>query len=221
MSALHRAIYGERRRLGFDDDTARAFYMRVVGEDHLTRMSDAQHRKVLSALRAAGRASAAPVRAASKSSSRPVQGPYGKKLTALWIAMWHLGLVRDRRDEALVVFVLKRVTVDHTRWLLDPAEGQKAVEALKDWMAREAGVEWNARGRAWLKHDAAKVALAQWAILHPAAVALDTAAFSSAVFDALGRPEPLADRTVEALSVRDWQTVNRVWGTAVRKIRRP
>ncbi|MCO5059664.1 MAG: regulatory protein GemA [Rhizobiaceae bacterium] len=221
MSALHKAIYFQRKRLGFDDDTARAFYQRTVGKDRLTLMSDAEHRRVLSALKSVGAAPAkGAVEPASKPVSRPVQGPYGKKLTALWIAMWHLGLVRDRRDEALVMFALKRVTVDHTRWLVDPAEGQKAVEALKDWMAREGGVDWNARGHAWLKHDAAKVALAQWKILHPADE-LDQAAFANAVWHALGRPEHLAAETAAAVSVREWQTVNRVWGAAVRKARKP
>lgn len=222
MSAVHRAIYGERKRLGLDDDTARAFYLRVVGKDHLTQMTDAEHRKVLSQLRGVRPGPMALVEAPSRPPSKRIQGPYGKKLQALWIAMWHLGLTRDRTDEGLAAFVRKQTKVDHTRFLVDPAEAKKAIEALKGWMAREAGVEWTPmRGHAWLKHDAAKVALAQWRILYPGAlIGICDTDFSEAVWAALGRPERLKSETIGALTMRDWQQVNKAWGAEVRRRRR-
>lgn len=220
MSVLHRAIFGERKRLGFDEDTARAFYRRAVGKDHLTQMSDAEHRTVLSALRAVGTTTSASSPASSKPASRPVQGPYGKKLTALWIAMWNLGLIRDRSDTALISFVLKRIQPDHTRWLTDAKEGRKVVEALKDWMRREAGVMFgNTNGCEWLRHDAAKVAWAQWRILHPGCDLLDRGGFDRACFEALRVPYDPAGLTV--LKPGAWQKINRAWGAAVRKARKP
>lgn len=206
------AIHVARKQLGLDDDTARDLYARVTGKRSLREMNAAEHQRVVEELRRQG------FTKASSGSRRHVEGPYAKKLTALWIAMWHLGLVRDRSDDALVAFVLKRVNVDHTRWLTDAVEGRKVVEALKDWIAREAGVDWNARGRDYLKHDAAKVAWAQWKILHPEA-ALDDQAFTDAVWRALGRPQSLAGHTLSVLSAWEWQTVNRAWGAAVRKAR--
>lgn len=220
MSAVHRAIYGERKRLGFDDDTARAFYRRSVGKDHLTQMSDAEHRTVLTALRAVGTAPTGAGERPSKASSRPVQGPYGKKLTALWIAMWNLGLVRDRSDAALISFVVKRIQPDHTRWLTDANEGRKVVEALKDWMRREAGVMFgNTNGCEWLRHDAAKVAWAQWRILYPESHLLDRGGFDHACFQSLRVPYDPAGLAV--LKPAAWQKINRAWGPAVRKARKP
>lgn len=219
MSALHRAIFWERKRLGFDDDTARAFYRRSVGKEHLTEMSSAEHSTVLSALRAVGAPASVGNSIHSKAASRPVQGPYGKKLTALWIAMWNLGLISDRSDAALVSFVLKRIQPDHTRWLTDAKEGRKVVEALKDWMRREAGVMFgNTNGYEWLRHDAAKVAWAQWRILYPDSNLLDRGGFDHACFQSLRVPYDPAGLAV--LKPAAWQKISRAWGPAVRKARK-
>lgn len=219
MSALT-AIHVARKQLGLDDDTYRAVLVRATGKPSSADMTQAERQAVLAEFERLGfsRTAAAP----SKSPSKRIQGPYGKKLQALWIAMWHLGLTRDRTDEGLAAFVLKRVDVDHMRWLVDPIEAKKAIEALKGWMAREAGVEWTPmRGHAWLKHDAAKVALAQWRILHPGAlIGICDTDFSEAVWAALGRPEWLKGETINALTIRDWQQVNKAWGAEVRRRRR-
>ncbi|MGB3834456.1 MAG: regulatory protein GemA [Mesorhizobium sp.] len=220
MTALA-AIHVARKQLGLDEDTYRALALRVTGESSAGAMSEAQRGKLLEEMRRLGfsRAAAAPL----KPPSKRIQGPYGKKLQALWIAMWHLGLTRDRTDDALVAFVLKRVNVDHMLWLVDPVEGRKVVEALKDWIAREAGVEWTqTHGRPWLKHDAAKIAWAQWRTLNSLAAlgTFDEIAFSEAVWTALGRPERFGDHTINTLTLRDWQQVNKAWGAEVRRRRR-
>lgn len=221
MSAVHRAIYGERRRLGLDDDTTRDLYARVTGKRSLREMSPAEQDRVVAELRRQGFSRADG--ASSRPPSKRIQGPYARKLQALWIAMWHLGLTRDRTDEGLAAFVRKQTKVDHTRFLVDPAEAKKAIEALKGWMAREAGVEWTqTHGRPWLRHDAAKVAWAQWCTLNSLAAlgTFDEIAFSEAVWAALGRPERFGDHTINAITMRDWQQVNKAWGAEVRRKRR-
>ncbi len=135
MSA-HAAIYGARKRLGLDDETARDFYQRTVGKRRLTEMSSDEQRRVLTAMNAVS------VPGVAARSARKVDGPYGPKLQALWISGWHLGVVRNRDDAALIEFVRRQADVDHTRFLRDPEQAQKAVEALKSWLAREGGVIW-------------------------------------------------------------------------------
>ena len=68
-------------------------------------------------------------------------GRYGAKIRALWISGWNLGVVRDRSDEAACAFVERQTGVQRTAWLVEPAAGRAAIEALKAWLAREARVE--------------------------------------------------------------------------------
>ncbi len=101
---------------------------------------------------AAGKRSAADLTAAEASvvierlkvaSTAPeIDGPYGKKLRALWISGWHLGVVHDRTDKAMLSFVERQTGIERTRWLRAAADARKAVEALKIWLAREGGVKW-------------------------------------------------------------------------------
>ena len=128
------AIYGARKSAGLDDDTARDLYQRETGKRSLTQMAPGEQLRVLTALRALP-GPAGVVRA---------EGPYGKKLRALWISGWHLGVVRNRRDEALLGFVAERTGIEALRFLRDATDARKAVEALKKWLARDAGVEWTA-----------------------------------------------------------------------------
>lgn len=73
------------------------------------------------------------------------EGPYAAKLQALWISAFHLGVVRSKDDKAMIAFVQRQAKVSHTRFLTEPADAAKAIEALKSWIAREAGVEWPSR----------------------------------------------------------------------------
>lgn len=71
-----------------------------------------------------------------------VSGKYASVLRALWIAAHNLAIVRDVDDRALIAFVQRQTGVTHTRFLSEKIEGDKAIEALKAWIAREAGLVW-------------------------------------------------------------------------------
>jgi hypothetical protein len=78
--------------------------------------------------------------------STPVQrakatGRYATKLQAMWLALYNLGVVVDRRDSALHAFLERQTGVQHTRFLREASEAHKAIEALKAWLIRE-GVAW-------------------------------------------------------------------------------
>jgi len=135
MSTTHQAIYGLRRELGLDDDTARDFYAREVGKRSLRDMSVGEQVKVMQALQRE-------VRGAGAAAQGKLGGPYAGKLQALWISGWNLGVVRLRTDEAMLSFLERQTKIQHTRFLRNPADATRVIEALKAWLAREGGVEW-------------------------------------------------------------------------------
>lgn len=127
------AIYGARKAAGLDDDTARALYQRETGKRSLREMSPGEQVKVLQAIKQSG--------AGARPASR-IEGPYAKKLIALWLSGWNLGVFADRRDASLIAFVKRQTGLDATRFLRDAYQAQGVIEALKAWISREAGVTW-------------------------------------------------------------------------------
>ncbi|RWE48565.1 MAG: regulatory protein GemA [Mesorhizobium sp.] len=199
MNALA-AIHVANKQLGLDEDTARDLYERVTGKRSLREMNDRQLQLIVAEQRRQG----------FKSAEKGLQGPFAKKLQALWIAAWNLGIVRDRRDSALLAFVKRQTGIEHTRFLLDGEDAAKAVDALKAWMTREAGVDWrqDVATAEWLRTSGAKIALAQW---HRLSVvkAVDPNGFRKFVWD---QAKPL-DQMLE----RDWPAVMNKLGDMVRK----
>jgi alkanesulfonate monooxygenase SsuD/methylene tetrahydromethanopterin reductase-like flavin-dependent oxidoreductase (luciferase family) len=127
-----RALQAARRSFGMDDDDYRAWLAREAGVGSTRDLTRAQAAALLDQLNRRGRR--APAATAS--------GRYTAKLRALWISAWHLGVVRERDDRALIAFVERQTGLTHTRFLTDAKEASKAIEALKSWIARQAGVVW-------------------------------------------------------------------------------
>lgn len=204
MSSV-KTIYAGIRALGIaEEDDRRDLFERVTGKRRLREMSPGEKDQVVEELRRLGLKDRTP--------RRQLDGPYAKKLQALWISGWNLGLVRDRQDAALVSFVKRQCRIDHPNWLRDPVLADKAVEALKDWLRRERGVMWgNTNGYDWLRDHGAKIAWAQWCHLYPASSLSDQTAFRAKVFAVVGqRP------TLDQLGSADWRKVSNTLGTIIR-----
>jgi hypothetical protein len=145
-AAQTRAIHSLMRQIPhFTDDDYRALLRREFsGVSSSSLLSYAQAGELIEILKLlAGQHPE--VKRASASSRRPsetVAGPYGAKLQALWISAWNLGIVDNRNDRALIAFIERQTKIAHPRWLTDHKDAKKAIEALKDWTAREAKVEW-------------------------------------------------------------------------------
>ena len=99
-------------------------------------------------------------------------GPATRKLRALWISAFHLGLTPDRSDGALVAWLRRQRSLDADTCL--SADGlASAVQPLEAWLARAAGVDWrphlslgrNGRVRE-TRHPRARVLEAQWRLLY-------------------------------------------------------
>ena len=132
------AIHIAKRDLGLDDDTYRDVLERTTGQRSAKGLTAAQRGKVLAEFRRLGWT--------DQRSSKTLSGPYAGKLQALWIAGWNLGVVRDRRDSAMLAFITRQTGIEHTRFLRDAADARRAIEALKSWLAREGGVDWSDEG---------------------------------------------------------------------------
>jgi hypothetical protein len=199
MSALA-AIHVANKQLGLDDDTARDLYQRVTGKRSLREMNDRELQLVITEHRRQG----------FKPAEKGLQGPFAKKLQALWIAAWNLGIVRDRTDAAMLSFVRRQTGIEHTRFLLDADDAAKAIDALKAWMTREAGVDWSQSVAiaSWQKPAGARIALAQWQVLS-VLKAVDPKGFRLFVW--------VKAKPLDQMTDRDWPAVMNTLGDMVRK----
>lgn len=207
-TALNRVIHASFRTAGIvEEDDKRALYQRVTGKTGLTVMTDREKDAVADELRRLGAA-------LSGGSAKGLQGKFAKKLQALWIAAWNLGLVRDRRDSALIAFVNRQTGLDHVRFLHHADDAKKAIEALKDWMRREAKVSYgNTIGYDWMKRDGAKIAWAQWRLLHPEADLIVRKGFDEAC---LRITSAIGAKMLDHLTDADWRKIMNELGTRVR-----
>lgn len=144
-AAQTRAIHSLLRQIPhFADEDYRALLKREFRVSSSSLLSYAQAAKLIEILKVlAGQHPE--VKRGSASSRRPsetVTGPYGAKLQALWISAWNLGIVDNRDDRALIAFIERQTRIAHPRWLTEHKDAKKAIEALKDWIARDAKVEW-------------------------------------------------------------------------------
>jgi len=202
------AIHVAKKQLGLDDDTYRAKLARITGKHSVKDMTEAEREQVLAVFRNEG---FAPAPTARRANGRlQLTGKFAKKLQALWIAGWNLGIVRDRDDAALVAFVKRQTGIDHTRFLVNADDASRAIEALKSWLRREAGVSYgNTNGYDWLSLDGAKVAWAQWKILTPGASIMTRKGFDEAVKKLTGKI------VLEHLTAGDWQKVMNALGQQI------
>ncbi|MGM5088023.1 gp16 family protein [Rhizobium sp. 814_E9_N1_1] len=209
MTASIAAIHIAKKQLGLDDDTYRAKLARITGKSSAKEMTEAERQRVLTVLRNDG---FTPAPAARRGDGRQkLTGKYAKKLQALWIAAWNLGIVRDRDDNALIAFVKRQTGIDHTRFLVYADDAKRAIEALKGWINREAGVSYgNTNGYEWLSTDGAKVAWAQWKILMPGAGLLVRKGFDSEVAKLTGRS------MLQEVTAADWRIVMNSFGDRIR-----
>ena len=94
-----------------------------------------------------------------------------RKLRALWISAFHLGVAQERSDAALAAWIAHRTGLDAAA--APPETLARAAGALEAWLARAAGVDWRpylSLGRNGhvreTRRPRARVLEAQWRLLH-------------------------------------------------------
>jgi len=208
MTSSIAAIHVAKKQLALDDDTYRAKLLRITGKTSTKDMSEDERQRVLTVLRNDGFQPAAASR--RHNGRRKLSGKFAKKLQALWIAGYNLGVFRERDDSAMESFIFRQTKIESERWLHHWDDARAVIEALKKWLTREAGVDWTStkRTQEYMLKDGYKIARAQWSIISPKA----PNDFWPVVTDILGRPTLFRDP-----SDLDWISVMNHFGEQIRR----
>jgi phage gp16-like protein len=207
MNAI-KAIHAKRRQVFSlkEDEAWRDFVNKHTGQTSTKGLSPNQTRALLGALDDMGAARS------QKPKRSQLSGPYAKKIQALWISCWNLGLIEEPNDIALNVFATRQANVDHANWIRDQEDAVAVIEALKKMMERK-GVDWRIyRGdpKAWAL-PGYKVARAQWEMIN------HSHAYADQSFEAC--VQRIAGVTVGEMKSRDWIEVMNSFGEQVRKLK--
>ncbi len=201
-----RKLHALAHEAGMREEERRDLYERTTGLRSASGMSLRQIEAVCSEIRVRPRG--------RMRLDGPPAGPQGSKLRALWISGFELGVVRDRDDSALAAWMRRQIGVAAARWT-PPDEAAACIDALRDWLAREAGVDWSHyRARGKTLHDPrGRVLEAQWRRLQEAGAmeaAVDLEFACAAILGTVDR------RPVETLRPRDADRCIRVLGARLR-----
>lgn len=199
------AIHVAKKQLGLDDDTYRAMLARLTGKQSTKLMSENERLKVIETLRKHG------FKKASKPCQKRLEGKFAKKLQALWIAAWNLGIVKNRTDEALMSFIKRQTGIDHARFLHYGDDAGKVIEALKRWLARDGGIDWcvDKMSAGYEQSNGYKIAVAQFEKLNRS-----SRFFWQDVFEIIGEVTP------EKITDKQWQMAMNAFGKRIRKAKR-
>lgn len=214
MTSSIAAIHVAKKQLGLDEDTYRAKLHVITGKSSVKDMTEVEREKVITAFRQDG---FTPVER-RQDGRQKLTGRFAKKLQALWIGGYNLGVVENRDDSAMLAFVKRQTGLDHTRFLHYADDARKAIEGLKAWLHREAGVSFgNTNGYDWMAADGAKIAWAQWKLLNPEARLMVRKGFDEAVL-AIAGPEAVGMMVNVTPTV--WQKVMNALGEQVRALKK-
>jgi phage gp16-like protein len=126
--ALLARLHVAKRDADLDEDAYRALMEAKTGKRSARELSEAEIASVIDAIQ--------PRR------KRPSQNIYARKIEALWLSAWNLGVTRTKDEKAMRHFVERQTGLSHPNFVLSVAHAARAIEALKSWLAREAGVVW-------------------------------------------------------------------------------
>ncbi|WP_029061314.1 regulatory protein GemA [Labrenzia sp. DG1229] len=131
MTAIAK-IHVLKNQAKLDDDTYRDILERETGKRSSKGMSHVEQLKVISALKTI----------APKQDGQRATGKFARKLQALWIAGYNLGVVSNKSDQAMMAFLKRQTGIEHHRFLQDGNDANKAIDALKLWIRRKTHSEF-------------------------------------------------------------------------------
>lgn len=162
---------------------------------------------------------------APKPKKARADGPYAAKLQAMWLALWNLGAVDDKRDSALHAFCKRQTGLDHSRFVRSASDASSVIQALKDWLIRS-GVMWPAMtGDPGLDRMAVKreIVRAQWrrgmalgALRQTAGVEEDLAMTAYVATVARGGPRMLGDLACPSVKPEELDAASAALGRKIR-----
>jgi hypothetical protein len=137
------AIHTLSKALGLPEDLRRDIIaVEAGGKRSTSELTFAEAGRVIERLKGEQAKTSPAANVPTPAGAVRMDGPYAAKLRALWISAWNLGLVHDNTDRALCAFIERQTKISHPRFLRESHEAAKAIEGLKAWMRRDAGVKW-------------------------------------------------------------------------------
>jgi phage gp16-like protein len=119
-----------KSQLAMVEDDYRQLMFDTTGQTSLTKCSDDQVSRFLGALKSKG------FRPLPRAGQRgTAMHPMARKARALWISLFHLGVVRNSSEEALEAFAKRQLKCEKLVWARQ-SNGGKLIEALKDMAVR-------------------------------------------------------------------------------------
>ena len=121
-----------RKQLAMDEDDYRQGLFDLTGKASLTECSDAQLERVIGWLRSKG--------------FKPLPGkgaashPMALKARALWISLYHLGVVHNPAEAALEAFARRQLGCEKLNWARQ-SDAYRLIEALKAMAVRHGWVQ--------------------------------------------------------------------------------
>ncbi|BAE49266.1 regulatory protein GemA [Paramagnetospirillum magneticum] len=135
VQQARKAWFAACREIKLGDEERKAIQSRICGKDSASTMTARDFTRCLSDLKDRGLWK--PSHARKRAGNRPMAAdPQSAKMRALWLALYHLGAVRDPAESALTAFAKRMTGKDALQWL-DMSQGNRVIEALKDWCVRE------------------------------------------------------------------------------------
>ncbi|MBP5857270.1 regulatory protein GemA [Marivibrio halodurans] len=132
--------------LSIDDDARRDMIAaryggrRSMSELSIVQLEDLRDHLIAQGFepkRKAGARSRGPARAGARALA---DAPEARKARALWISLYHLGVVRNPAEDALAAFGKRQTGTDALQWIKQ--DWHLIIEALKKMAERDAGVSW-------------------------------------------------------------------------------
>lgn len=125
-------IHIAKAQLNLDDDQYRDIVRRVTGKDSAAQCRYSQLVDLINEFKSLG------WKTEKKKAFRRAPSDGIKKIYALWGKLQALGAVQLTDKTALDAFVKKYTGIDSVQWL-QPAQQQKIIEILKQWIKRIGG----------------------------------------------------------------------------------
>jgi hypothetical protein len=134
------AIHVAKKNLALTDDSYRGLISRFTKKrtESSADMTATERRELIEYFRDVGFIK---IKSKNPKTRRADYRPQAEKLKQLWYALYELGVVRNREQEALEAFVCRHTNIEVMRWNF-PVHLSKAIDCLKAWCGR---VGWEAK----------------------------------------------------------------------------
>jgi phage gp16-like protein len=133
-------VHVARKALNLNEDDYRNILMQETGHDSAKHCTEQQLERVL------GRFEALGWKPLPKATGKGVaQNPMARKARALWISLYHLGVVRSCDEKALEAFAKRQIGCERLVWAKQ-SDGFKLIEALKKMAEKDGWAQLDASG---------------------------------------------------------------------------